>query len=84
LRINIIWLSYLTYKTLFIKRKIIADLELKLKSEENQLINDNKSYYLELAELQEEKNKINSDLPNYELRPKENRIKIQNYKPKLI
>jgi inner membrane protein len=45
---------------------------LKLKSEENQLIND-KSYYLELG-LQEEKNKINSDLPNYELNEAKKKI----------
>jgi inner membrane protein len=35
--------------------------------------NDNKSY-LELAELQEEKNKINSDLPNYELNEAKKKI----------
>jgi inner membrane protein len=49
------------------KEKIITELELKLKSEENQLINDNKSYYLDLAVLQGEKNKLKSDLSNYEL-----------------
>jgi inner membrane protein len=49
------------------ERKDNNRLELKLKSEENQLINDNKSYYLDLAILQEEKNKLKSDLSNYEL-----------------
>jgi inner membrane protein len=49
-------LSYLTFKTLFEKKeKIIAELELKLKSEENQLINDNKSYYLDLASYKEKR-----------------------------
>jgi inner membrane protein len=56
LKINIICFHISLQDTLLVKKeKIIADLELKLKSEENQLINDNKSYYLELAELQEEK-----------------------------
>jgi inner membrane protein len=48
---NLAFISHI--KTLFEKKeKIIAELELKLKSEENQLINDNKSYYLDLAVLQ--------------------------------
>jgi inner membrane protein len=60
---------------------------LKLKSEENQLINDNKSYYLDLAVLQGEKNKLKSDLSNYELNETKKSIieleeKVSNYKPK--
>jgi inner membrane protein len=84
---NLAFISHIQ-DTLFEKKeKIIADLELKLKSEENQLINDNKSYYLELAELQEEKNKLNSDLPNYELNEAKKKIielekQIEHYKPK--
>jgi hypothetical protein len=60
---------------------------LKLTSEENQLINDNKSYYLDLATLQEEKNKLKTNLPNYELNESKKKIielekKVENYKPK--
>jgi inner membrane protein len=84
---NLAFISHLQDTLLVKKEKIIADLELKLKSEENQLINDNKSYYLELAELQEEKNKLNSDLPNYELNEAKKKIielekQIEHYKPK--
>ena len=69
------------------KEKAVAELELKLKSEENQLINENKSYYLELAELQDEKNKLKADLPNYELNEVKKKIielekQIEHYKPK--
>jgi inner membrane protein len=58
---------------------------LKLKSEENQLINDNKSYYLDLAVLEKRINK--SDLSNYELNETKKSIieleeKVTNYKPK--
>ena len=35
---------------------------MKLKNEENQLINDNKNYYLDLALLQQEKNKLKESL----------------------
>jgi inner membrane protein len=84
---NLAFISHLQ-DTLIVKReKLVADLELKLKSEENQLINDNKSYYLELAELQEEKNKLKLNLPDYELNETTKKIielenKVQNYKPK--
>jgi inner membrane protein len=69
------------------KANKIADLEIKLKHEENQLINENKTYYLELAELQEEKNKLRTDLSNFDLNETKKRIielvaKIENYKPK--
>jgi inner membrane protein len=84
---NLAFISHLQDTLLVKKVKIIADLELELKSEENQLINDNKSYYLELAELQEEKNKLKLDLPNYELNETKKKIidlekKIESYKPK--
>jgi inner membrane protein len=84
---NLTFISHVQ-DTLFEKReKIITDIELKLKSEENQLINDNKSYYLDLAVLQDEKNKLKSDLSNYELNETKKNIieledKIENYKPK--
>ena len=84
---NLHFISHLQDTLLVQKEKIIADLELKLKNEENQLINDNKSYYLELAELQDEKNKLKLDLPNYELNESKKKIielenKVANYKPK--
>ena len=66
------------------KQKKITELELKLKSEENQLINDNKNYYLSLNELEQEKNKIHSKLSDYELNETKKKIielenKIANY-----
>ena len=85
---NLAFISHIQ-DTLFEKKeKIITELELKLKSEENQLINDNKSYYLDLAVLQEEKNKLKSDLSNYELNETKKSIieleeKVSNYKPKI-
>ena len=84
---NLHFISHLQDTLLVQKEKIIADLELKLKNEENHLINDNKSYYLELAELQDEKNKLKLDLPNYELNESKKKIielenKVANYKPK--
>src|SRR5690606_6601207 len=65
----------------------ITELELKLKSEENQLINDNKSYYLDLSLLQEEKNKLKTELSNYDLNETKRNIielerKIESHKPK--
>jgi inner membrane protein len=86
LKINIICFHIsLTRHSFCKKRKDNYRKNWSLKSEENQLINDNKSYYLELARLQEEKKKNKSDLPNYELNEtkKENnwiRKKIKNYK----
>lgn len=69
------------------KEKKIQEIELKLKNEENQLINDNKNYYLDLALLQQEKNKLKENLSNYELNETKKNIielekKIENYKPK--
>lgn len=74
--------------TIFVNRqKNIAELELKLKNEENQLINENKSYYLILGELQKEKNKLKSNLGNFELNETQKKIielenKISNSVPK--
>jgi inner membrane protein len=84
---NLAFISHLQDTLIVKKEKLVTELELKLKSEENQLINDNKSYYLELAELQEEKNKLKLNLPNYELNETTKKIielenKVQNYKPK--
>ena len=69
------------------KEKKIQEIELKLKNEENQLINDNKNYYLDLATLQEEKNKLKTNLSNYDLNETKKSIielekKVENYKPK--
>jgi inner membrane protein len=84
---NLAFISHLQDTLIVKKEKLVTELELKLKSEENQLINDNKSYYLELAELQEEKNKLKLNLPDYELNETTKKIielenKVQNYKPK--
>lgn len=74
--------------TIFVnKQKNIAELELKLKNEENQLINENKSYYLILGELQKEKHKLKSNLSNFELNETQKKIielenKIENSVPK--
>ena len=69
------------------KEKKLQEIELKLKNEENQLINDNKNYYLDLALLQEQKNKLKQNLSNYELNETKKNIielerKVENYKPK--
>lgn len=69
------------------KEKKVQEIELKLKNEENQLINDNKNYYLDLALLQQEKNKLKENLSNYDLNEAKKNIielekKVENYKPK--
>jgi membrane-bound metal-dependent hydrolase YbcI (DUF457 family) len=69
------------------KQKNLAELEMKLKNEENQLINENKSYYSILGELQKEKNKLKSNLSNFELNETQKKIielenKIANSVPK--
>jgi inner membrane protein len=84
---NLVFISHVQDTLLATKATKIDELEIKLKNEENQLINDNKAYYLELAELQENKNKLNSELPNYELNEVKKKIielekQIENYKPK--
>ena len=84
---NLAFISHVQ-DTLFASReKKIEELETKLKNEENQLINNNKIYYLELAELQEQKNKLRTELNNYELNETKKKIielesKIEHYKPK--
>jgi inner membrane protein len=76
---NLAFKSHIQDTILSNKLKRIAELELKLKSEENQLINDNKNYYLSLDELQQEKNKLQSKLSNYELNEiKKNIIELEN------
>jgi inner membrane protein len=84
---NLVFISHVQDTLLASKASKIDEVEIKLKNEENQLINDNKAYYLELAELQENKNKLNSELPNYELNEVKKKIielerQIENYKPK--
>nr|WP_181716102.1 metal-dependent hydrolase [Flavobacterium sp.]QJS06639.1 membrane-bound metal-dependent hydrolase [Flavobacterium sp.] len=71
-----------------IKTQKIQELQLKLKNEENQVINDNKNYYSDMIALQKEKSKLNENLSNYELNETKKNIielenKIQNYKPKM-
>jgi inner membrane protein len=76
---NLAFKSHIQDTILSNKLKRIAELELKLKSEENQLINDNKNYYLSLDELQQEKNKLHSNLSNYDLNEaKKNIIELEN------
>jgi inner membrane protein len=61
------------------KQKKISELELKLKSEENSLINDNKIYYITLGQLQQEKNKLNLNTDDYETNEiKKNIIEMEN------
>ncbi|WP_310555878.1 hypothetical protein [Flavobacterium sp.] len=74
-----------TQDTLFAnKEKRLVEIELKLRSEENQLINDNKNYYLDLATLQKEKYKLKTNLSNYELNEtKKNIIELEK-KSKII
>ena len=69
------------------KEKLMQEIKLKLTNEENQLINENKSYYLDLALLQQEKNKLKENLSNYDLNETKKSIielekKVENYKPK--
>lgn len=81
---NLVFKSHIQDTILSNKQKKITELELKLKSEENQLINDNKNYYLSLNELQQQKNKLHSTLSNYDLNETKKNIieletKISNY-----
>lgn len=81
------FISHLQDTLIAKKEKMITDLELKLKSEENQVINDNTGYYLDLAAIQEEKNKLKTELSNYDLNETKKNIielqkKVENYKPK--
>ena len=84
---NLAFISHIQDTLSADKEKKVQELELKLRSEENQLINDNKSYYLDLATLQEEKNKLKTNLSNYDLNETKKSIielekKVENYKPK--
>jgi inner membrane protein len=61
------------------KQKKISDLELKLKSEENSLINDNKIYYITLGQLQQQKNELQTNVDDYETNEiKKNIIDLEN------
>jgi len=61
------------------RSKKIAELELKIKNEENQLINDNKDFYLTVNQLKLEKNKIGLSLSDYELNEtQKNIIDLEN------
>lgn len=84
---NIGFISHLQDTIIAKREKLIAELELKLRSEENNVINDNKSYYLDLAALQEQKNNLKLELSNYELNETKKNIidlerKVENHKPK--
>ena len=56
------------------KQKRITELELKLKNEENQLINDNKIYYLNLSELSQLKSNLKKNLSDYDLNETKKKI----------
>jgi inner membrane protein len=61
------------------KQKKISELELKLKSEENSLINDNKIYYVTLGQLQQQKNELQTNVDDYETNEiKKNIIELEN------
>lgn len=84
---NIGFISHLQDTIIAKREKVIAELELKLKNEENNVLNDNKSYYLDLAALQEQKNNLKLELSNYELNETKKNIielerKVENHKPK--
>jgi inner membrane protein len=69
------------------REKKILELEMKLKNEENQLVNDNKNYFLDLNMLKNEKDKLNNKLSDFDLNETKKNIielekKIQSYKPK--
>lgn len=69
------------------REKKLDELKIKLKNEENELINENKSYYSDLNMLKIEKDKLQSNLSNYELNETKKNIielekKIHDYKPK--
>jgi inner membrane protein len=66
------------------KQKRITELEMKLKNEENQSVNDNKVYYLNLAELNQLKNNLKKNLSNYDLNETKKKIielesKVENF-----
>lgn len=84
---NIGFISHLQDTIIAKREKVIAELELKLRNEENNVINDNKGYYLDLAALQEQKNNLKLELSNYELNETKKNIielerKVENHKPK--
>jgi inner membrane protein len=66
------------------KQKKIAELQLKIKAEENQNINENKDHYLNIKTLEQEKYKLSQNLSNYELNEVKKHIielesKIENH-----
>lgn len=84
---NLAFVSHILDTLSAAREKKIQEIELKLKNEENQLINDNKNYYLDLAALQMEKDKLKQSLSNYELNETKKNIidlekKVVSYKPK--
>lgn len=86
-KLNIQFTSNLTDTIFEHKQKKIAELELKLKQEENQSLNENKSYYLNLSELHKLKLKLHENLSNYELNEVQKSVielenKVNNATPK--
>jgi len=66
------------------KQKKITELQLKIKAEENQNINENKDHYLNVKTLEQEKYKLSKNLSNYDLNEVKKNIielesKIQNH-----
>ena len=68
------------------KTEKIQEVELKLRNEENKLVNANKIHYLNVEMLNNAKGKLNSNLSNYELNETKKSIieleqKVVNHKP---
>jgi len=78
-RYNIQFISSIEDTLNLEKQKKITELQLKIKSEENQNINENKDHYLDIKTLEQEKNKLNNSLSNYELNEvKKHIIELEN------
>jgi inner membrane protein len=81
---NLAFKSSISDTLILNKQKRITELELKLKNEENQSVNDNKVYYLNLAELNQLKNNLKKNLSNYDLNETKKKIielesKVENF-----
>ena len=71
---NIAFKSNVSDTLILNKQKRISELELKLKNEENQLINDNKIYYQNLTELNQLKTNLKKNLSDYDLNETKKKI----------
>ncbi len=81
---NIQFISHIADTLNLEKQKKITELQLKIKGEENQNINENKDHYLNVKTLEQEKYKLSQNLSNYELNEVKKHIielekKIENH-----